>query len=155
PVEIEADKAVVHRCLIDGVARTPFENGIEGLGGERFNGEDQRALRLLGRSGCAAQQSQQNGKRRHAAAAERLHQFLPNGCCWGCWPTIEASTRACQLPEWPGRGARLPTSSLTSNRRLAFQRQRAIRFRRCIGKAKGALGCAWGALGVRLGCSLA
>src|SRR5215831_10996821 len=38
--EIKADKAVVHCGLVDRVARTPFENRIEGLGSQRFNGED-------------------------------------------------------------------------------------------------------------------
>ena len=51
-LEIEADEAVIHGGLVDGVARASFEDRIEGLGRERLNGENQSAFLLLGRTGC-------------------------------------------------------------------------------------------------------
>ena len=47
-LEVEADQRVVHHRLVDGVARPAFEDRIERLGAERFDGEDQRALLVLG-----------------------------------------------------------------------------------------------------------
>ena len=46
--EVEADQRIVHHRLVDSVARPPFEDRIERLGAERFDGEDERALLVLG-----------------------------------------------------------------------------------------------------------
>ena len=47
--EVEADQRVVHHRLVDRVARPAFEDRIERLGAERFDGEDQGALSGPGR----------------------------------------------------------------------------------------------------------
>jgi hypothetical protein len=47
-LEIEADQRIVHDRLVDGVARPAFEDRVERLGAERFNGEDERAFLVLG-----------------------------------------------------------------------------------------------------------
>ena len=47
-LEVEADQRVVHHRLVDRVARPPFEDRIERLGAQRFDGEDERALLVLG-----------------------------------------------------------------------------------------------------------
>ena len=49
-LEIEADQRVVHDRLVDGVARPAFEDRIERLGAEQFDGEDERAFLVLGMS---------------------------------------------------------------------------------------------------------
>ena len=45
--DVEAHQRVVHGRLVDRVARPAFEDRIEGLRAERFDGEDQRAFLIL------------------------------------------------------------------------------------------------------------
>ena len=47
--EVEADQRIVHHRLVDRIARPAFEDRIERLGAQRFDGEDERALLVLGK----------------------------------------------------------------------------------------------------------
>ena len=44
---VEADQRIVHHRLVDRIARPAFEDRIERLGAQRFDGEDKRALLVL------------------------------------------------------------------------------------------------------------
>jgi hypothetical protein len=47
-LEIEADQRIVHDRLVNGVAWPAFEDRVERLGAERFDGKDERAFLVLG-----------------------------------------------------------------------------------------------------------
>ena len=64
--EVEADQRVVHHRLVDRIARPAFEDRIERLGAERFDGEDERALLVLGAE--AAPWRQRSPRRRELTA---------------------------------------------------------------------------------------
>src|SRR5262249_19080936 len=126
--KVEPDKAVIHCGLVDGVARAPFEDRIEGLGSKRFNRENQGAVWLLGGSRRAVNDSEQNDEQTGAYAADHLHlppriRVLIAMVCSGS--TIQASVYLCQLhqhclavpeahrrPTWRSPPARSPARRL-------------------------------------------
>ena len=75
--EVEADQRVVHDRLVDRVARPPFEDRIERLGAERFDGEDERALLVLGVKRHPGGENQGDSQSRDFRDVPE-HEFLPN-----------------------------------------------------------------------------
>ena len=76
-LEVEADQRVVHHRLVDGVARPSFEDRIERLGAERFDGEDERALLVLGAKRRHGGSDQRDGESRGSPDMPE-HKLLPN-----------------------------------------------------------------------------
>ena len=58
-LQIEPDQGIIHRRLVDRIARPSFQDRVQGLRAERFDGKDQRPLLRLGREGMAGERSEQ------------------------------------------------------------------------------------------------
>jgi hypothetical protein len=74
--EVEADERVVHDRLVDRVARPTFEDRVERLGAERFDGEDERALLVLGAKRRQGGDDQRDGESSNSADVPK-HRLLP------------------------------------------------------------------------------
>jgi hypothetical protein len=76
-LEVEADQRVVHHRLVDRIARPPFEDRIERLGAQRLDGEDERALLVLGAKRRHGGGDQRDGESSNSPDVPE-HKLLPN-----------------------------------------------------------------------------